>query len=463
MEESMVKMRCWTAVCSHVDQKIRKWIYLISLVVLVQPGLNAWELHALISHPVFASMPLVMEQDSVSVTSLEAFLMAVEADLEEALGREERWAQQNLAYYPPLPAELLFKAGGEPEDLRQRFIQAIRIHPEARLIPYLQRLPGQGAAPFERLAPEAITPLKHTEWLSNVTLVGLPAGTKISPLDVLVTATDEPDMGLDVGLYADNDTEAGRRYGMGQQPFGNPNLEYGSQGPLHMGLYHEAALVNTLAPFISECLPEYRIHLFKTLAELAFEQGQDYWGWRFMGWGLHYIADLAQPYHAKALPGVSVTRMLLMNALNMMGAGSMQEHAIQLISNRHTAIEALERQWLEEAYQENIMDHMHIETLGKEPLVLPYKDELIRTDLTQISFDQADLLDRNIERSFPAALVSDPEFELSGSEQQADLLNILRREANPDGLLALETQVNDLLELWSIFGRSYVTSILSKD
>lgn len=456
-------MKLWKAFNQQVDQRIWRWISIAGLVILGQSGLNAWELHTLISQPVFASMPLVVEQDSVTVTTLEDFLNDIQVDLEVALEREEQWAQQNLAYYPPLPEALVFQAGGEQEDLRQRFIEAIRINPEARLIPYLQRLPGEGTGPFERLSPSAITSLHHTDWLSNVTLVRLPAGEKVSPLDVLVTATDEPDMGLDVGLYLDNGTEAGSRYGLGQQPFGNPNLEYSSQGPLHMGLYHEAALINTLAPFISECLPEYRIHLFKTLAELAFDQGQDYWGWRFMGWGLHYIADLAQPYHAKALPGVGVAKMLLMNALNMVGAGRMQANAIQLISNRHTAIESLERQWLEEAYREDIPSHMHLEALGREPLVPRYKDNLIRKDLTQASFDQADLLDHNIEQTFPADLVSDPTFELSGSEQQGEVLNILRASEDPNDLATLESQLNDLLELWSVFGRSYVNSILSKE
>ncbi|MDD4092273.1 MAG: hypothetical protein PHQ63_06905, partial [Smithellaceae bacterium] len=37
-------------------------------------------------------------------------------------------------------------------------------------------------------------------------------------------------------------------------------------------------------------------------ASLAFENGNDYWGWRYLSRCCHYLADLGNPFHVKALP-----------------------------------------------------------------------------------------------------------------------------------------------------------------
>ena len=440
---------------------MRKWIILLGSIFFIHQHLLAWNLHTLIAEPVFSSMSEVTSSDSVRVTSIEDFLLAVEQELEVALSHEEQWAHKNLDYYMPLPAELAFHATGKPEDIRQRFIKAIRLNPDSKLISYLQLLPGDDPGNDTILKPGDITPLKKTNWLENVIFIGLNNGDLVDPLSVLVTANDEPDMALDIGLYENNNTEAGKIYGFGNQSFGNPNLEYSSQAPFHMGLYHEAKLVNTLAPFVQECYPEYRIHLYKSLSELAFSVGQDYWGWRFMGWGLHYIADLAQPYHTSALPGIGTTKMILMNVLDMMGSSKMKDKSIQLVSNRHTAIEALERQLLEKAYWEQDIDYLHFQSL-RAPITVPtYSDSTCRLMLAEKSNRHAKKLDRIIAKSMPTQLVSDPHFELGTSEKQYEILSIVMESNNPASLIILETELNELLKMFSSYGRSYVLSILS--
>ena len=136
-------------------------------------------------------------------------------------------------------------------------------------------------------------------------------------------------LGAPAVIHTDNGTEFGARYGMGPQPFGNPNLSYGSQAPLHMGFYHLDWLTAYAQPELKRGLPLWRIVLYESLAELAFTTGHDYWGWRLMGWALHYIGDLSQPYHAEPLPGVS-----LLSALWSVIIGRTGE-VIQLVSNRH--------------------------------------------------------------------------------------------------------------------------------
>ena len=94
----------------------------------------------------------------------------------------------------------------------------------------------------------------------------------------------------------------GARYGFGTQPFGDARFEYSSQAPFHIGYYHESALIYRAAPFLARTYPEMRVQQYLGLARFAFESGHDYWGYRFLGWALHYVQDLTQPYHSKALP-----------------------------------------------------------------------------------------------------------------------------------------------------------------
>ncbi len=434
---------------------------IILLLCLLSLSANAWEQHALIAQPVFANMEELSSADSVRVTSIEEFLMLSELYLEELLQQEEQWAIKNLDFYDPLPEALTFQASGDEEDIRLRYIEAIRINPQAKLISYLQLLPNQVPGERRMLTPEDVTPLKQNRGLLNVQYVELEQDSKIDPLSVLIAATDEPDLALDIGLYEDNGTEWGQRYGLGKQPFGSPTLEYGSQAPMHMGLYHESAIVNAVAPFIKKGYPEYRIHLYKSLSELAFSLGQDYWGWRFMGWGLHYIGDLTQPYHAQALPGVGTLKMLFINLMDMMGKSKMKDEAIQLVANRHTVTETLERQLLERVYMQADWDYMHYKTLASPRTVPHYIDLLPRAVISKNSQASSKKLNKALNRSIPANFISDPQFDFGNSDEKYEILKIVEDSANPEDLIALEGVLNDLIDEFSTYGRSYVRSIRS--
>jgi len=423
---------------------------------------KAWELHTLLAQPVFSAMEEVVEAEDVEVTSLEEFLILAELYLEETLLAEEEWAINNLDFYAPLPDSLTFQANNDEKTIRRRFIEAIRINPESKLISYLQLNPGDEPGLHPILVPEQVTPLKENSVFYNVVFVEMTPGEKIDPLSVLVTANHEPDLGLDIGLFEDNGTEWGRRYGLGTQPFGDAKLEYSSQAPIHMGLYHEAAVINMVAPFIKRCYPEYRIHLYKTLSELAFNLGHDYWGWRFMGWGLHYLADLTQPYHARALPGVGTMKMIVMNFMDIMGHSRMKDEAIQMISNRHMAIELLERQLLERAYLEQDMAYLHFQTLSSAASIPLYMDLIPREVIAKKSYARAQRLNKIIKKSFPEQLVSDPNFEFGKFSRKNELLDVLKKSDNPEALQNLELELNDILVDFSIYGRSYAQSILSK-
>ncbi|MEM7184061.1 MAG: hypothetical protein AAF518_24390, partial [Spirochaetota bacterium] len=91
----------------------------------------AWSDHTLVSYPVLKSMPEIRNK-TVTATSLQTFLKAVEKPLEKFLQQEEKWMQKNLSYYPALPDALKFKAGAKGE-FKERFAHAIRINPNSKL------------------------------------------------------------------------------------------------------------------------------------------------------------------------------------------------------------------------------------------------------------------------------------------------------------------------------------------
>lgn len=105
-----------------------------------------------------------------------------------------------------------------------------------------------------------------------------PAGKTIEPWKVLVIYSTEPD------LYPDNDLILHK----------NQKITGGSHGWRHMQ-FRLLGMTFGIAP------QSFRVH--RDMARLAFENENDYWGWRYLSRCAHYLADLGHPFHVKALPG----------------------------------------------------------------------------------------------------------------------------------------------------------------
>jgi hypothetical protein len=312
---------------------------MIGLVALSLP-LQGWENHALLTALAIANMPEIQQVEPVKVETLDDFLAAEYFAIAETLGEEETWDVMQVPVYPPRPANLAFRYNrNDKTRLRARFLEAIRVNPNVSFALFVQELPGKKVPGARYLAPSAVTLLPNSLPSTSRNFAELVAGQMVKASDVFTSATDEPDYGLDIKLWSDSGTEFGRRYGFGDQPFGNPKLEYGSQAPFHMGFYHEATVVNWTATQLTHTLPEYRIHLFLSLSRLAFQSGHLYWGWRFAGMGAHYIQDLTQPYHTKVLPGESTFRLIYSGAIDKIGMHGQKEHFIEQASNEHLALE----------------------------------------------------------------------------------------------------------------------------
>jgi len=424
----------------------------------------AWSNHTLGAWPALAAMPEMKAARAAVVETLDAFLAAETRGLEQLLQREEAWARANVPLYPPRPDALAFRPGGTPAELRQRFVAALRINPGMKLNLFVQARPGENVSGKATLPWTEVTTRRRASTAQEGVFLQLREGAPVAPLDVVASATDEPDYGMDIGLWEDNGTDYGKAYGFGKQPFGNPALEFASQAPFHMGFFHEAGIVYQAAGFLRRTYPEYRIHLWQSLALYALQTGHAYWGWRFAGWALHYVEDLTQPYHATVLPGVGVTRLLWINTLDLLGRHEPKKQAITLVSNRHLALENYQYQRMRNAYlRHDAADALMraVENTNADAGRTAPADNAAREVISRESNALAGATDKVLEQSLPRKYVSDPDYVLGETEPGLDLYRVLN-QSPPAAREAMTVMAAGLLRNFGAHTRAFVRSLLAR-
>lgn len=428
----------------------------------------AWSNHSLMTWPAVAQMPEIAGRD-VRAEPLAEFLMREAQPLEAALEAEERWARSQVSSYPARPDNLRFRrpgAGGGDGDagIVAAFLQAIRVNRSMPLGLFLQRRPGVAVPPGRLLDWQAVAIRKNLLDDIDGAFERLDRGQMVAAADVVATASNEPDFGLDLGLWQDNGTPEAALYGFGPQPFGNPAIDYSSQAPFHMGFYHESRILYAAAPSLSRCYPEARIHLFLTLARFAFDRGHSYWGWRFAGWAAHYVQDLSQPYHSRALPGVSVARTLWVSLTDMAGWSDARRDAIALVTNRHIVLENYQSRHMAAAFRRSDWADPLLSALADvsgDPSLWRLGPSSVRDAVAGPSADAADALDALLRVSFPDRYVADPAVVLDDTrsldlERVAAELPAVRRGV-------LEAAVADRLRQLGRDTRALIRTAVSGD
>jgi hypothetical protein len=439
-----------------------KFLFVIILSILFETqNLFAWSEHPMLVRPALKDHPVWKTTGKVEARNLKTFLILVENELEVFMAQQEKWSNENLPNYSPTPENLLFRATGNPDDILLRFYSAIRINPDVKIPLYLHLLPNENAGGRKNASPGDITTLEDISSMKHTTYTWLMEGEEVFPFDVLVTASDEPDYGFDLGLFEDNNTDYGKIYGFGNQPFGNPNLEYSSQAPFHMGFFHEAGILYKFGPFLKQTYIDYRIFLYKALSEFAFSQNQPYWGWRFMGWGMHYMGDVSMPYHMKPLPGVSTSRMLWINAKSIIGASKARDNAVQIVSNRHTVFEEFQVQILRKAHLENDASHPFLIALQTPVTSVPFSYDFLINVATLESAEKSKEVDKVLKNNMPPRMVSDPAIEVSELPEMARLAEVVLEEKGENSALALTHMIAERMRSFSMHIRSYMDSILN--
>lgn len=358
----------------------------------------AWSNHALGTALALADMPQIKDAPPVPVESLESFLEEEGVALEQFLDEQEEFFRDNLPGYPARPDDLRWipTHGG---DHRKAFLMALRVNPEIRLATFVQALPGMdwnGRAPLD--ASDVLVFRKLGLW-REWRFYQVQPGEMLPALAVVASAADEPDYGHDINLFSDNPGEVGARYNFGKQPFGDARFEYSSQAPFHIGYYHEDEIIYRAAPYLARTYPEVRVYQYLGLARFAFESGHPYWGYRFLGWGLHYIQDLTQPYHAKALPGQGTAHLIWIALKAAVGLDSDKLADMQQVANRHTEVEQYQADWLRKLLREGRNDSPLLRAYADHRTDAdypPFDGESLRQVVSQEAYDDADEFDARI-------------------------------------------------------------------
>lgn len=366
-----------------MDMRLQIW----ALYLLSASPICAWDGHALLTRFAIRAMPQVVQAAPVKVESLDAFIAAEPVALTRVLAEEEAWSLKNVPGYPMRPARFAYSYKDGAKDLRARFLKAIRVNPNTKFALALQGVPGNNQP---QMPPQRVT-LMPSSLAKNCTFVELQPGQMVSPLEVFASATDEPDYGLDTKLWSDNGSTFGRSSNFGEQPFGNTKLEFGTQAPFHMGLFHEGSLTNWAAGDRLRTFPEHRIHLFYSLSRMAFQTGHPYWGWRFAGMGAHYIQDLTQPYHTKILPGESTFSFLWSGLLDMLGFSDSKNKYLEQATTEHQQIEKLVYVAVLKAIQTGFEADPLVRALQQiDPEYQLYSPTYVREKLAAQSYELAD-------------------------------------------------------------------------
>ena len=123
----------------------------------------------------------------------------------------------------------------------------------------------------------------------------------LSPRDILLgPATDDPDLGMDRDLSAAFDPSGDRRTMGGETgpaSQGFRHMYFGGWSPL------KPLATFQVPPRAQGQAPE-RAELIALKARQLIRSGDVLWGFRVLGWAMHYVQDLSQPFHAAQIPNL---------------------------------------------------------------------------------------------------------------------------------------------------------------
>lgn len=440
------------------------WIMIRNIFILYFLAfsfIHPWSEHGMGTYPALEVMEELKKRPNVKVETLESFLLAEKENIEKLLKKEEKWLEKNVPTYPLLPEKLIFKADNvNHKNIRIKFLYALRLNPNIKIEYFVYIPPGKKSHFNQKISYKDLTVFKNPKSLNVNDYYKIKSGDIVKPIEIIATASDEPDYGHDIGIWEDNKTDFGKIYKIGKQPFGDPRLEYSSQAPIHMGFYHEAWIVNVAAGYLKHTYPEYRIHMFQSLAKLAFETGHNYWGYRFTGWGLHYIEDLTMPYHSTVLPGVGWGKMVWIAIKNMFGFGKDQKENLLLVSNRHTLLERFQRSIMRDKATQNKPSQIFkaLRNTENDSIYGKYNHLYPRKIIAKESNDRSTITAEKMEEFMPKEMVFNPYYQCHKDWQYP------YQTMTADNIKNVHEMEKELSVLFSSFGshaRNYVRYVIT--
>lgn len=299
------------------------------MLAQMTPTRLSWNTHTLLT---WAALDLWRDSDlerQIPVVPIEGLFLELGPDFGDVIRRYgEQIAQKSRVHVAYEPT-----GGIRTVD---EFLRALRVNPNTKL------------HQVRALRPDEIPPDSahdpSRDGPPGGVYVPVADGERIPVIDILATHSDEPDWLMDQDLFLIGE------YGYGPIPYG-PSTGLSSQAPFHLAFLHENPLLKAVLPRLRTNFVEERAELFFALARLAFDAGIDYWGWRFTAWGMHYLQDMTQPYHAKVFP-FPLWRVAL-RVLSERDRRNFAERNKNLLRNRHLAFEGIVHFLLNEAFKKD--------------------------------------------------------------------------------------------------------------
>jgi hypothetical protein len=132
---------------------------------------------------------------------------------------------------------------------------------------------------------------------STAELVSLGATT---PSELLRKAAEDPDHGMDRDLPETADPSDDRRYMGGAKGFGSSGFRHMYWG----GWDWKRPIATFQIPSRALGQSIDRLDLIANEARERLRKGDTEWGFRLLGWALHYVQDMTQPFHAVMAPSL---------------------------------------------------------------------------------------------------------------------------------------------------------------
>lgn len=425
--------------------------YLLTVFMLFFSSVTeAWNAHTILTYPALKNIP-TLAVPAFPAEPLPDFLLKERSGLIKLLKENETWSRAHIPYYPPLPDNIAFGNAKSSTPLLIQFLYAIRVNPTLHFPLFLQYPPNVSHRIHGHplVTSAVMLPNLAATWvyISNPPLEAVTPGTLVSPLEVISTASEEPDYGMDVNLWEDNGSAFGQLYRWGPQPFGNKTVAFSTQSPFHIGFYYENAVLFTGAPVLKRTYPEYRIHLYLTLARYAFKTAHPYWGYRFLGWAIHYAQDLTQPYHSTVAPNINTSTLIYASFLDNLGSHTAKQNIIQLVTNRHFTLENYEYYLLINQLASKPSNSFLLQALSdttRDGTYPAYTDDYPRLIIAKESHDRADNIDSMIRKVFPKKYVADPNYIFFVTEDHVNVFDEVQKNPPPE-LHFLNTELTDIL------------------
>ncbi len=228
--------------------------------------------------------------------------------------------------------------------------------------------------------------------------------------DWLVLFSDEPDWGMDQGLFGAGDP----RYG--DIPYGSVKGT-SSQAPFHMYFPCENWISLKIKPSLKQGMTHLRFVAFANLAQVALCAGDRYWAARFLACAIHYLQDMTVPYHASAVPFLNP--LVIAKAILAKDKERFSRDNTQLLSNRHFLFEAVaaRMQLLGAAAPEKLYSGLSQKIAALCDAQDERDDPPTTTLMRQFkarnksAFDRAHKIDKLVGKAFPKKLVGDPNHD----------------------------------------------------